>query len=161
MTWHKSSDSNLLWHTIRWGWPPDLDWQVRQAKGRGYTEDGEGKETPKKGTIYARKKAAVSQRGSLVSNQIGIRGHQAIGIVGLWGVTGCFDHAHHLLQVLCLIKNKSLQEVTVSSQRCQGLSSVTSLLMNPRKSMKIVNCQILFHHKNSPRRACEKHRWGS
>lgn len=161
MTWHKSSDSNLLWHTIRWGWPPDLDWQVRQAKGRGYTGDGEGKETPRKGTIYARKRLLLVRGGAwlVIKSASGV--NQAIGIVGLWGVTGCFDHAHHLLQVLCLIKNKSLQEVTVSSQRCQGLSSVTSLLMNPRKSMKIVNFQILFHHRNSPRRACEKQRWGS
>lgn len=159
MTWHKSSDSNLLWHTIRWGWPPDLDWQVRQAKGTGYTEDEEGKETPKKWTIYARKKAAVSQGGAWLVIKLASGVNQAVEITGLWGVTGCFDHADHLHRVLCLIKNKSLQKVKVSSQQRQRLSSVTSLLMNPSKSMKIVNCQILFHHKNTPRRACEKQWW--
>ena len=72
--------------------------------------------------------------------------NQAIGSVGLWGVTGYFNHTHHLLQVLRLIKNKALREVTLSSQQCQRLSAVTSLLMNPRKSMNTVNCQILFYH---------------
>lgn len=147
----RSDEDDLLTLTDKWDKQREGDTQG-MAKGRKLQRKGQ----------YMQEKRLLLVRGGawlVIKSASGV--NQAIGIVGLWGVTGCFDHAHHLLQVLCLIKNKSLQEVTVSSQRCQGLSSVTSLLMNPRKSMKIVNCQILFHHKNSPRRACEKQRWGS
>lgn len=141
MTWHKSSDSNLLWHTIRWGWPPDLDWQVRQAKGTGSQGMEKGRKLQRKGQYMQEKRLLLDRGGAWLVIKPASGVNQAIGIVGLWGVTSCFDHADHLLQVLCLIKNKSLEEVTVSSQRCQQLSSVTWLLMNPRKSMKIVNCR--------------------
>lgn len=72
---------------------------MRQAQGTGYTEDQEGKQTPKKGTIPASRKAAGSRGGvGRQSNRYpGV--NQAIGIVGLRGVTCCIDNSHQLLQV--------------------------------------------------------------
>lgn len=147
----RSDEDDLLTLTDKWDKQREWDTQGMEK----------GRKLQRKGQYMQEKRLLLVKGGAWLVIKPASGVNQAIGIVGLWGVTGCFDHAHHLLQVLHLIKNKSLQKVTVSSQRSQRLSSVASLLMNPRQSMKIVNCQILFHHRNSPGRAWERQWWVS
>lgn len=83
MTWHKSSDSNLFWHAIRWRWPPDPDWQVRRTLGTGYMREKKGtKHKRKVGERQMQLERLVLVNGGLVNNQLSVWGE--LGYLHLW-----------------------------------------------------------------------------
>lgn len=64
-----------------------------------------GRKLQRKGQYMQEKRLLLVRGGAWLVIKAASGVNQAIGIVGLWGVAGCFDHAHLLLQILRLINN--------------------------------------------------------